>query len=159
MWPIDWATLLVQLDGAVTGLGTNPRSMPDSTKYVPSVAITGGIRSLVTITPLTAPTPAPMASSIGTAASGLPSGVPKRWVTKRMLVNPIRGATDRSMPPPPAEDGGRARHAGEGERCQVAERRRDLSRRCERRLHDGVGHHEQDEERQGERNRPPGQAR
>ena len=139
MWPIDGPRCRSSSDGAVTGLGTNPRSMPDSTKYVPRVAITGGIRSFVTITPLTAPTPAPMASSIGTAASGLPSGRAEEMGDQEDVGEPHKGG-DRQVDAAAArQDGGRARHAGDGERCQ---RRRASARSVparERRLHDDVG--------------------
>ena len=73
---------------------------------MPSVAITGGKRSRAIRTPLTAPMAAPIASRIGTARIGLPSGVPSSSVTRMMLMKPISGAIDRSMPPPPLRNAG-----------------------------------------------------
>jgi hypothetical protein len=73
---------------------------------VPRVAITGGIRSRAIITPLIAPTAAPMASRIGTANSGPPSTVPNSLVTRMMLVKPISGAIERSIPPRPLRNAG-----------------------------------------------------
>ena len=73
--PIDPARLSVQFGRAVTGVGTNLRLTPASTKNEHRVAITGGNRKIVTMAPLTAPTAPPSASTIGTAINGLPRSV------------------------------------------------------------------------------------
>ena len=104
--PIEPASDSVQLGDAVTGFGTSSRLTPERMKNVPSVAITGGIRRRAIITPLIAPIDAPMIRRIGTASSGPPSTVPNSFVTSRMLVKPISGATERSMPAAPVRNAG-----------------------------------------------------
>jgi len=72
---------------------------PTARKYVPRVAITGGIRSFVTITPLNRADPGPRWPAVsGPLPAACRAGCRREWVTKRMLVKPHEGGRpNRSM--------------------------------------------------------------
>ena len=101
------ASACVHAAEVLTGLGTRLRSIPERTKNIPSVAITGGKRSRAISRPLTAPTAAPSARQDrhrddGSAERRSAAGC----VTRMMLTRPISGAIERSMPPLPLRKAG-----------------------------------------------------